>query len=203
MYWTTGGYMDGSIVRSSLNGSGTQLLAVYQPRPWAIALDVQHGKVYWVSAGDTGGLARANLDGSGYQLLVPGTYGGGLALDVAGGHLYWTSLGDHAIERVNLDGSGQTTIVSGLTGGLGGIAIDPAAGQMYWTDAFTNRIERANLDGSGLQTVLTVDAPPFADAPNGIALEITPVPAPPSLLLLGLATLSLLAWSWWQGRWRM
>jgi hypothetical protein len=59
--------------------------------------------IYWNDF-DDGHIRRANLDGSGQEILVSGlTTPGGLALDLTGGKMYWADrdLGD--IRRGNLD----------------------------------------------------------------------------------------------------
>src|SRR5215831_17254035 len=82
------------------------LFGVAGPAPtWAT------GKLYWIETTFiTSKIQRANLDGSGVEVLVtPLAYPEGLALDVAGGKMYWTDTGQ--ILRANLDGSGAEFIV--------------------------------------------------------------------------------------------
>ena len=68
--------------------------------------------MYWADQ-NAADILRANLDGSGQQVLVTGQLApSGIALDVAAGQMYWTnqtSLG--GIQRANLNGSGQQTLV--------------------------------------------------------------------------------------------
>ena len=68
--------------------------------------------IYWADQ-NTGGISRANLDGSQQQTLVTGQSSPtGIALDVGAGQMYWTNQSSNgAILRANLDGTGQQTLV--------------------------------------------------------------------------------------------
>jgi hypothetical protein len=101
---------------------------------------------------------RANLDGSGQEVVVPG--GGGpvscITLDVADAKLYWTNFRDK-VWRANLDGSGQEVLVGNLDA-PGSVALDVARGKMYWADWGSGNngdIRRANLDGTDQEILLT------------------------------------------------
>jgi Low-density lipoprotein receptor repeat class B len=102
----------------------------------------------------TNDIRRANLDGTGEQILarqLPGP--AGIALDVAAGQMYWTDFVGGDIRRGNLDGSGQQTLVSGLSPPAG-IDLDLAGRKMYWTDG-NGDIRRANLDGTSQEILVT------------------------------------------------
>jgi hypothetical protein len=108
----------GQILRSNLDGTGLQTLISGLNQPWHIALDFPGGKLYW-SGGDIG---RANLDGSGQEILIQ-KGGLGITLDLAHGKMYWTDGQGGGIQRANLDGSGQETLITGLQKPWG-IALD-------------------------------------------------------------------------------
>jgi hypothetical protein len=58
--------------------------------PYAIALDVAGGQMYWTQ--ENGIIQRANLDGSGVTELVTGlTKPYAIALDIDAGHIYFSS----------------------------------------------------------------------------------------------------------------
>jgi hypothetical protein len=81
-----------------------------------MTLDLAGGKMYWTSHG-TDDIRRANLDGSGQEVLIRGQSDpAGIALDVIHGHIYWTDSGSGQIRRANLDGTGQETLIRGLAG---------------------------------------------------------------------------------------
>jgi hypothetical protein len=92
---------------------------------------VTNGKIYWAD-NVFGFIQRANLDGSGKQILLRGLPGPlGIDLDVAAGKIYWADAS--GIRRANLDGSGVQTLIAGLPD-PSGIVLDVADGKMYWTD---------------------------------------------------------------------
>src|SRR5205823_6566279 len=81
IYWTENDLFQplgrGQILRANLDGTGKELLVSgLKPDPGVgLALDVQGGKMYWVSAdtSNPGDIRRANLDGSGQEVLIHGT----------------------------------------------------------------------------------------------------------------------------------
>src|SRR5262249_15227305 len=81
--------------------------------------------MYWVDY-EAGDIRRANLDGSGQQILIKGLNGPlGPALDLAGGKMYWANINGGEIRRANLDGTGQETLVLGQNA-PGHLALDLA-----------------------------------------------------------------------------
>ena len=169
IYWTDP--VAGKIQRANLDGSGIQDLLTRLKLPFAIALDMAGGKIYWTDwGGDSaaGLIQRANLDGSNIQDLVTGLNRPfAIALDRAGGKIYWTGEDTRdtgLIQRANFDGSGIQDLVTGLSGLAGGILLDVAAGKIYWTHG---KIQRANLDGSSIQDLVT-----GLRNPTGIALDV-------------------------------
>ncbi|MGB2987344.1 MAG: hypothetical protein WBE26_15875, partial [Phycisphaerae bacterium] len=118
--------------------------------------------MYWTSSG-WHGIFRANLDGTGKELLVSTGVADpiSIALDVADGKMYWISLGDappepmHKIQRANLDGTGvENLVITGVDSAME-IVLDLEAGKMYWAESYPGNIMRANLDGTGVEVVLS------------------------------------------------
>jgi len=89
MYWTD---TDASIIwRANLNGSEAQIVVDdFGWEPLGIALDAANGKIYW---NDRQGVKRANLDGTGEELLTKAAAGGFIALDLVAQRMYWVSGG--------------------------------------------------------------------------------------------------------------
>ena len=179
MYWTTssGTNLDmGKIQRANLDGSNVEDLITHGLiNPYALALDVGQGKMYWtdLNTGKHPAIQRANLDGSNVEDLITRSAGShspaGLALDVGRGKMYWTDLyyGTGKIQRANLDGSNVEDLI---TNGLGlpyGLALDVGREKMYWTDWITGKIQRANLDGSNVEDLIT-----GLGRPAGLALDV-------------------------------
>jgi hypothetical protein len=73
---------------------------------------------------DGGDIRRANLDGTGQEILVRNlnmpSY---IALDLAHGQMYWADYGSGDIRRANLDGTDEQTLITRLPGPYG-IALD-------------------------------------------------------------------------------
>jgi hypothetical protein len=117
-------YVDGfGFYRANLDGSGQEHLPASGGAPVSgMALDVADGKMYWTGFDDVNGdIRRANLDGSGTEVLVRNVnFPAGVALDVTRGQMYWADYGSGDIRRANLDGTGQEILITGLSGpGLG------------------------------------------------------------------------------------
>jgi hypothetical protein len=118
---------------TNLDGSGTTDIPIncaagtnpHWQAPWngvnKILVDEVNGKLYWENSFEPG-IARANLDGSGCELIANGGYYGKgmIALDPSGDYLY--SIQNNAVRRVKIsDGtvtsltfSGQGITVTGL-----------------------------------------------------------------------------------------
>ncbi|MBI4604226.1 MAG: hypothetical protein HY721_19885, partial [Planctomycetes bacterium] len=152
--------MNTQAVRRALS-LGT-LLAVGALQPQALPAD----SIFWA---DGGTIRRANLDGSGAEVVAPGAFASGVALDPSAGKVYWTSEGPGKIQRANLDGTGVEELLTGLRQPQG-IALDLVGGKVYWTEFFPalrgGRIRCANLDGTGVRELVA-----GLSFPAGIAVE--------------------------------
>ena len=132
-----------------------------------LAMDVAGGRLYWTekTSNRTGRIRRANLDGTGVQLVknltsVPN----GIALDAAGGKIYVTNAWGK-IQRLNVDGSNfQPNLITDLEM-PGGLALDISGGKVYWTEV-SGRVRRANFDGSNIE-----DLPAGPGTPMNIAVS--------------------------------
>ena len=177
MYWTNG--VTRSIFRANLDGTQTEEIFTVFGRPLDIALDVAGGKMYWTQWEGEAGISRANLDGSGLELLVSPGDKRSIALDITGGKMYWTD-GSRGIGMANLDGSNIRNFETpDFT--TGGITLDLSNGTMYWIDAEGFEIRRGNLDGSQQRTI--IEYPREGSGISDIALYAAAVqPEPPTPL---------------------
>ena len=116
-------------------------------------------------ANTSGGIYRANLDGSGTEFLVSEEQPLGIAVNPRDGKLYWTSIASAYIRRANLDGSAVETIVDDLRF-PNSLTLDPVARKIYWTDNRSHLIQRADLDGANVE--ILVDS----NQPLSIALDL-------------------------------
>lgn len=124
LYWLTTNNND--LIRRALpDGSNRQTVIAnpgYSPRK--LRLDLTNQKMYWTSNAAPHSIQRANLDGTGKEILVTDTSVAlGFDIDIPGGKMYWAngtydhdgdSAYDGAIQRANLDGSGLETLIPDL-----------------------------------------------------------------------------------------
>src|SRR5262245_48381451 len=168
IYFTDVGGPQSLIHRSNLDGTNVEdLVTSGLTNPFAIALDVGAGKMYWTDFGGMS-LKRSNLDGSDIQTLgstlMPPT---GIGLDLSAGKVYWAE--ETRIRRANLDGTIKEVVIANL-GFVYGMALDQNAGKIYWTDTATSKIQRANLNGSAVEDLVTGLA--GIEVPFGVALDL-------------------------------
>ena len=164
IYWSDLGDVNNAsaIFSANLDGSDVQKLVsgVFISDIAGIALDPIHDKLYFTYINPlldsllTGGIARADLDGSNLELIVGGQGKPvGIAVDAAGGGIYWADAmsispagGGGAIKAADLDGHNQRTILGGLNEPYG-VALDLAEQNVYWTDMGTGKIQRTVMSG--------------------------------------------------------
>jgi hypothetical protein len=148
--------------RRILDGSDVQKLVsgVFISEIAGVALDPIHEKLYFTYINPlldslmTGGIARADLDGSNLEIIVGGQGKPiGIAVDAAGGGIYWADAisispagGNGAIKAADLDGHNQRTILGGLNEPYG-VALDLAEQSVYRTDMVTGKIQRTVMSG--------------------------------------------------------
>lgn len=122
-----------------------------------IALDVEHGKIYWTDF-EGGRIRRAALDGSGVEAPVEVAGPVGVAVDAKSGQLFWTTDASYprALARSALDGSNVKRLVAGRSANRpAAVAVDATARKIYWSESVAGRIRRANLDGTRVEDLLT------------------------------------------------
>lgn len=152
----------GKIWRMDPDGGNRTLLASGLTAPRDIVATATN--LYWVNT--SGGILRANLDGTGVTTL--NNLGGAFlqGIEVTASYIYVTNATGHLIQRTNLDGTGLTTLVgSGLSIPYG---IQATSQYLYWADLGTDVLQRSNLDGTGV-TTLTSDV----TNPSGILVTDT------------------------------
>jgi DNA-binding beta-propeller fold protein YncE len=116
-----------AVFRANLDGPRLDRLPIAGISvPGEIALDPVARKLYWTDTPSGPGVRRANLDGSGAEVVVsrantPSLARAiGLCVDPLGGRIYFTdggSTGTDRVLRTDLDGAGLEILVgSGLSG---------------------------------------------------------------------------------------
>jgi len=162
-------YLDvgGSVMATDVEGPRARtIVADAGQGPDGIALDMEHGHIYWtgmgVPANDDGFVRRSNLDGSNVVTVIPagGTYTPKqLKIDHENGKLYFSDREGMRVMRSNLDGSMIETLVTTGSGATDrrdnskwcvGIALDLAGGYVYWSqkgpdNGMVGSLRRAHL----------------------------------------------------------
>ena len=70
--------------------------------------------MYWTDTGGIGDIRRANLDGTGQQVLVTGQNSPvGIALDPVAGQMYWANQFGGTIWRANFEWHGAASLPIG------------------------------------------------------------------------------------------
>ena len=138
----------GNIWRVNEDGSGLEAFVSNLTDPYAIALDLAAGKIYW--ADDLGNISRANLDGSNQEIGIVNIVDGqmrAIALDEENGKMYFYEVNNEDLYVANLDGTGAEVLFPGIYGYA--IAIDKVNDKIYFDDQNSGSLIRASLDGSG------------------------------------------------------
>jgi sugar lactone lactonase YvrE len=168
------------IQRSTLDGvSVADVIANAAPTgPYFMDLDVAAGKIYWGDF-DDGAIYRANLDGSGREILLTGNNKTrGIGVDPIGSRLYWINRDDKKVHRCPLSAFVNGTIplthpaVETVYTGLDtphGLALDIPAQKLYWADTGNNAgtgtgdraVSRGDFDGSTPVEVLATGSEPW------------------------------------------
>jgi len=150
----------------SMNLDGSNVANLFAPGtpfpsadwlPLGLAVDAAAGRIYWSHGSfNDGRIRRANLDGSGQQILVSNLkLVRGLALDLVGGKMYWANSpaagnAGGLIERANFDGTGRETVFAitpyvPTSSKIGMPTVDSVNGWVWF--GADHAILRVNLDG--------------------------------------------------------
>jgi hypothetical protein len=122
----------GRLRRMNIAGTGLEtVVANVANGPVGLAIDSAHESIYFGTfaiGAPTGGVQRANLNGTNVQTIVSGIDVDSMALDPAGERLYWTTVNDTATQgaiwRSGLDGGDAQALP--FTGFVpGGVTVIP------------------------------------------------------------------------------
>ncbi|MGD8856429.1 MAG: hypothetical protein PVG33_08895, partial [Chloroflexota bacterium] len=207
LYWTQfgDGTDSGQIWRADLDGANPVLLVDAIPSPpvdtsissrpdarFGLALDLDGNKMYWTQT-TTGEIWRANLDGSGAEVLLdvwalPDASTtpvlSWIDVDVQNGFIYWlhgrnASQWPLEVWRASLSdpaGTGHVIFEAGInfepSGFLDGLEVDGANGVVYWTETYDEHTEiwQSGPDGESAQA-LHVGDPQVENNPGAIVLD--------------------------------
>ena len=176
----------GTVMKWSLNGGATQLLASGQANPVMTAVDATN--VYWGNGGtatnnyEDGAIMKAALAGGAPITLASGQSSlEAIAIDA--NNVYWASAGasannysDGTIMKVPVTGGTPVTLASNQTFPLA-IAVDSS--NIYWANLGTSTFGSPQEDGSVMKVALSGGTPVIIAsgqfAPGAIAVDGTSV----------------------------
>jgi sugar lactone lactonase YvrE len=150
----------GRVLRAAEDGSGMKALVTGHGilAPDGVVVDVAGGKVYWTNMGaltdaahtPNGSLQRANLDGSGVEVIVPNGATNTpkqMQIDLQHHKIYWADREGARAWRADLDGTNREVLLEGhAIQQLVGMALDVEGGKFYVTDRYAKNILRAGID---------------------------------------------------------
>lgn len=122
--------------------------------PHAIALDAEHGVMYWTDCGRRPHIARAGMDGSKHQILIDTEIDRpvGLTLDFTLNRIYWCDSKLKVISSCTFDGSDCRQILQSAEFLSQPFSLATFEDTVYWTDE--KKILMANkFNGSDLNVL--------------------------------------------------
>jgi len=190
IYWVTTLQTRGVLESAALDGSDRQMLVEEENRLGDVAVDAEHGKIYWTSLPESprsafepnrtwdGGLRCANLDGSGIETLIEypsgsEAYADRIVVEPETELLVWSEVGDGfegRIRRALLSPFRPFALdfVTG-TGRPRGLTLDTVPGfganNLYYTTA--NELRRVGLYWYGSDSTILSGL----NAPAGVAVD--------------------------------
>lgn len=147
------GVFSQGIVARDLNGNAPQtVIPSTISSVTTVRVDRLASKIYWLRWQT--GIYRANLDGTGTELVVPISPGSSREFAIDRTH-QWLFYSDGSnLMRANTDGTNVVMLapLSGITV-FRGFACDEDTETVYWIEPLNHRIRKVQADGSGIATV--------------------------------------------------
>ncbi len=151
---------DGFIFAFSLDGGNQEFILKEEEEPMAAepyGIVTFGDEIYWATYGETGGISKANLDGSNPSVVAQFSAAPelplGMAYDSISNKIFFVNDKydfSGGIWTINPDGSGLAEVVPGVDAGA--IALDLINGTIYWADWFGG-VFSANLDGTDVANI--------------------------------------------------
>ncbi|MGH0120697.1 UNVERIFIED_CONTAM: hypothetical protein FKN15_035083 [Acipenser sinensis] len=145
----------------------TTLIAGAMEHPRAIALDPQHGILFWTDWDATfPRIEAASMSGVGRHIIFKdmeiGAWPNGLTVDHLESRIVWTDARSDAIYSALYDGTGRIEILRGHEYLSHPFAVSLFGGYVYWTDWRTNTLTKANKwTGRNVTVIQKTSAQPF------------------------------------------
>ncbi|MGH0149161.1 UNVERIFIED_CONTAM: hypothetical protein FKN15_014592, partial [Acipenser sinensis] len=145
----------------------TTLIAGAMEHPRAIALDPQHGILFWTDWDAIfPRIEAASMSGAGRHVIFKdmeiGAWPNGLTVDHLESRIVWTDARSDAIYSALYDGTGRIEILRGHEYLSHPFAVSLFGGNVYWTDWRTNTLAKANKwTGHNVTVIQKTSAQPF------------------------------------------
>ncbi|MGH0132653.1 UNVERIFIED_CONTAM: hypothetical protein FKN15_051430, partial [Acipenser sinensis] len=145
----------------------TTLIAGAMEHPRAIALDPQHGILFWTDWDAIfPRIEAASMSGAGRHVIFKdmeiGAWPNGLTVDHLESRIVWTDARSDAIYSALYDGTARIEILRGHEYLSHPFAVSLFGGNVYWTDWRTNTLAKANKwTGHNVTVIQKTSAQPF------------------------------------------
>ena len=131
------------------------LVSTSLERPTSIAVDPEHGLMFWTDAGSTPKIERAWMDGSKRRAIVTTRIRvpEAITIDYSQDHMiYWADSKLNLIEIMNHDGEQRHVIMAGSNGGFlrRPLALDVFESEMYWVNRDDGAVVKRDKFGRGV-----------------------------------------------------
>jgi DNA-binding beta-propeller fold protein YncE len=137
-----------AILRSRVNGVGTNIVMIASEKPVAIALDKINQMVYWSDCGYSPMIGRAKYDGSQREVVTINNMKcpNGLAVDPREGLVYFCDEGTQSIESMSLDGSDRKVLYKDNGARFSGLTL--SSQHIYYSDLNKHSVMKLNRNGT-------------------------------------------------------
>nr|BAW33243.1 low density lipoprotein receptor-related protein 6 [Hemicentrotus pulcherrimus] len=162
LYWTDAD--TNRIEVSEIDGSSRTVLFwkdLHLPR--AIALDPEHGYMYWTDWGEVPKIERAGMDGMEREAIVTDDiyWPNGLTIDYESQRLYWVDAKESFIKSSDMNGLHQKVVLEGKGELQHPFALTVQNEWLYWTDWQTQSIHACNKTNGLERWVIHRDISPM------------------------------------------
>lgn len=145
------------------NFDGTMEMTVWSDpnaKPYAIALDPVHGRMYWTDCGAHPRIGRATMDGTKSETIIDRFKVDiekpiAITLDFTTNQIFWLDSELHSISSCEFDGSNSGQILKSTEMLSNPYSLSVFENHVYWTNWETDTVMEAyKFNGSGLHTVV-------------------------------------------------
>ena len=159
LYWTEledQGTKGAILVSKSDGRYASKLIQNDLENPTSIAVDPEHGLMYWTDSGNKPRIERSWMDGSKRKTIVSTriAHPESITIDYAMGHtIYWVDSKLNVIETMDHEGNRRKVILSGLQNHP--ISVDVFQSDMFWVNRENGAVVKQDKFGRGVPVVIS------------------------------------------------